>query len=105
MTDLQKAARAQEDVKEIDQRIKSAEDMRDFAIKHRDEVGKTTWSKIIRELKRERHNIHESVKYIELTTFIKVVKGYVTKEQYAEIWDRVRYILENPETTRQQNLN
>lgn len=96
MTELEQAAAVQDKIRELDQRIKSATDMRDYAIKHKDETDKHIWSRQIRELRAERHALHESVRYVRFTTFAQVIKTYLTKEQYEEAWLKVDQLLNSP---------
>lgn len=96
MTELEKAYQVSNKIKELEGRIKAASDMRDYAIKHKDEIDKQIWARQLRELRQEKHTLHESIRYVELTTFCEVIKTYLTKEQYHEVWRKVDQIIENP---------
>lgn len=93
MTEIEYAMKISDQVSDIDQRIKAAQDMQLFAVRHNDNIGMQTWAAEIKELKRQRHNLHESVEYLRLKTFTQVMKTYLTRDQYHEAWRKVDEIL------------
>lgn len=98
MTEVEHALKVADNVAEIDQKIKAATDMQLFAVKHNDNIGTQTWAAEIKKLKRERHNLHESVEYLRFKTFASVIKSYLTRDQYHEAWRTVDDIIyKNPE--------
>jgi hypothetical protein len=96
MTELEQAAATQDKIRELNDRIKAATDMRDYAIAHKDEIDKQIWSRQIRELRQQRHDLHESCRYVKFETFIQCAKAFLTKEQYEAIWRKVDEVIENP---------
>lgn len=97
MTELEQATKVHAEVAEVDKEIAIFKDLQFHAIRSKDEINKVVYSNALSELKRKRHNLHESVRYIALNTFTQVIKTYLTPTQYKEAWDRVDEILKTPE--------
>lgn len=96
ISELDQANIVNDQIKQLDKKIKTAVDMQSFAIQHRDNEGMRIWKVEIKRLRLERHNLHESLHYVNFQTFAKVAKSFLTKDQYEAIWKKVDECIENP---------
>lgn len=96
MTELEHAAAVAEKVMEIDKQIAvQLVNLASSAANH-DNKGQHRCSAQIKLLKIERHNLYQSVKYVNFRIFLEVVKTYLTPAQFDEAWRKVDEIVANP---------
>ena len=95
-TELENAKNVAERISDIDKEISIYKDLQIAACKARDNNLDRIYSKKVKELKAEKASLRDSIEYVRLKTFTKVVKSYMSKDLYQECWDKVDEVINNP---------